>query len=463
VAVLPFLSRSPDTTDAYLAEAISEQIGSRLSRVGGLRVLSASAVSSQWRRTPDPVDAARALKVAWYVTGTLRRSTEELYAHVEVVRTASAEQAWSSPFRRQDDDLLALEGAVAESVVVAITGRLVRPAVTASTAGPRDKEAHRLFLMANALLTQRTAEAVIRAAKLYEEAVGRDSGHAAAWAGLGYSRVVQASWGTWATDMPRDSLPARARIAAGRALALDSLLPNAWQLRGAIGAWIDNDFNRAQADFARALSLDSLNPEVYQGLGVMYGADRLNLPDSAIKYLRQALALNPNLPNAWRHLGRVIARTGDLAGAEAVLDTTVGLGPWAPAHVERAWVRYLRGNGRGALEDLALSDRLAEFSDTVRHAIFQTLLGDSAEARRLVRTLPADAQHRLTATGLARVTLDIALGLHEAAMAGIRDMPAGLYTWASLHDPIYDPLRKDPEFQRVLRASKAAVRWDWRP
>jgi hypothetical protein len=75
IAVLPFSNRSADSSDAYLAEELPEQITGRLSRINQLRV-------------------------EWLVTGSLRRAGAQLSAGIELVRTATAEQAWSAPFRR---------------------------------------------------------------------------------------------------------------------------------------------------------------------------------------------------------------------------------------------------------------------------------------------------------------------------------------------------------------------------
>ena len=80
IAVLPFVNRSPDPGDAFLAEALPEQIQGRLARVSGLQPKSQTVVTAQWRRTPDPMETARVLHAAWFVTGTVRRSGQPLCA-----------------------------------------------------------------------------------------------------------------------------------------------------------------------------------------------------------------------------------------------------------------------------------------------------------------------------------------------------------------------------------------------
>lgn len=173
--MFPFGTRSLDSADAWLAEGLAEQIGSHLARRPQLRVLSTNAVAAQRQRTPDPLEAGRALKVRWVVTGTLRRVNAEIQARVEVALAASGVQAWSSSFRREDGDFALLEREIAESVAVVLVGK--RAALDGRVPLPdteTDPEAYRVFLIGNALLNRRTAETAVQAVASYEEAVRRD-------------------------------------------------------------------------------------------------------------------------------------------------------------------------------------------------------------------------------------------------------------------------------------------------
>ena len=477
IAVLPFVSRSPDSSDAYLAEAISEQIGSRLSKVPGVRVISAAAVAAQLRRTPDPVEAARSLKVDWYVTGSLRRSREELAAHTEVVHTATMAQAWSGPFSRHDDDLQALDGEISDSIRVAIVGETGAgtPVWSASTT-KRDPEAYRLYLLGNALMTRRTESSVRQAVEAYEQAVTRDPGFAGAWARLSLARSYQVLWITWDAGIPKDSVRLLSLEAANRAVKLDSLSAEAWLARAEGATSLEADFRSAQMSLERALRLDSLNPEIHERYGVMLGGEHLNELEAAKAHLRRALALEPGRPNTWRHLALVELHRGDLGKSEAVLDTTLRFGLWAPAFDDRAYVRYLRRNGHGALEDLAEADQLRGTFDTVSHAAYRLLAGDSLPAREQLlllaraRTsgplwLPAmsSGESRTQALPPAsnRAWLAMALGNRAGALSALEQLPIDSYTWAALHDPAYLPLRSEPRFQVLLKKNKAAIKWDF--
>ena len=462
IAVFPFDARSADSTDLWLAEGLSEQIGSRLARVPELQVLSATSVSAQLGRTPDPLEAAQALTARWVVTGQLRRAGNEVQVRTEVAVASNGVQLWSATLRRSDGDFQLLEAAVAESVLVVLMGRGTNPlAVATGRAEAVEPEAYRLYLLANAQLNRRTQETVAQAIQHYQEALRRDSGFAAAWAELGSARMIQSSW-RWETEVPRDSLPALARQGASRALALDSTLARGWSVLGQAASWADGDFTVAIPAFERAIALDSMDANIWHFFGTSLGADLANDLPRAEQYLRRALQLDPNLPNTWRHLGRVVAWQGRLAEGEAIMDTVLALGPWAPGHDSRAEIRFLRGNGAGALDDQRTADRLAGgVLDSFRLALYPIAMGDSQPARQWLAALPQGMgpmelmdQAMVSGNELAPAVMLVALGRRALALDFIERLTpsagAKAFIWGGLRSPHFAALRGDPRFARVL-------------
>jgi len=449
VAVFPFATRSADSADVWLGEGLSEQIGSRLARLSQVRVLSTNAVAAQQRSTPDPLQAGRALNVRWVVSGTLRHAEGAIHARVEVARAASGIQAWSSSFDRTDGDFEALQREVAESVAVVLVGRIApAPPTNPQATRATDPEAYRLFLIGNALLNRRTPETAMEAVANYQEAVRRDPQFAAAWAQLGAARIVQFSWSLWpAPDVPKDSLPALARHAADVALAVDSVNARAISVLGQIATWADRDFVTARREFDRALRLDSTDATIWHSYGVALGTDGANDLPASERLLRRALAIDPDQPNTWRHLANTVAWQGRLAEAEAILDTLVALGPWAPALYGRAYVRFLRGNGLGALDDLrAASAVTGNDPDAAAVALFSIATGDREPALGwLARGDTASANV---------ATINMALGRRQAALDALGKRKPGVGTWGLLHDPIFAPLQNDPRFVRMLEESR---------
>ena len=482
IAIFPFENRSPDSADAYLAEALPEEIFGRLARVQGLAVKSGTAVRAQWHRTPDPMAAARALRVQWFVTGTLRRAGRDLAVSAELVRAASGDGAWGAPFRRGADDLAAVEEQIAESVAVAVVGRLAPGQLSAlrrpATANP---EAYRLYLFGRTLANRRTPADIAAAARAFARATELDPTFAAAWARLAYARALEIQWGN-PERLPPDSLLPRARAAADRALSLDSTLAEAWTARG-YWAMLSSDLALAHAAFDRALRFDSLSAETNHIIGYMYGADILDLPEVARPYLRRALALDPDLRNTWRHLALTYRDEGRLDVAEALLDTALSRGPWPIGSGERSLVRFARGNAVGALADFDdwKQDTTMASGGWIGlgghwRTLYRVGVGDSTDARAFLAAAQAVADSGSRQAEAAVAIAAAVLGQHEAAIAALqrlRAMPPApnpqrcgpapcstdLFVWGLLHSPVLAGLRPDARVQTLFDDTRPTVPW----
>jgi TolB-like protein len=479
IAVLPFQSRSPDSADTYLADGMTEEVTNQLTHLGRLQVKARGLVAAQWRRTPDPFDAARRLNVAWFVHGNVRHVSGQLLVNVELVRATTGEEVWATRFPRRDADVFAVQAEVAESVAVQVGGRLTLGERAVFARRPtQNHEAYRLYLYGNSVLGRRTPADLREAVAAFERAVQLDPGYAAAWARLGIARNIQASWG-WEPQIGNDSLVAMGGSASRRALALDSLSADAWLAVGYADELAGMLWS-ARGAYEHAIRLDSLNPEAFHLYGTMYGQDcpsSLCLHDerAGAPLLRRALALDPTLRNTRRHLARWARDAGRLAEAEAMLDTALSLGPWAPGYVDRAVVRMRRGNVAGALADLdARFATDGDSSQPVRTEL-AVMRGDSAPARALLaRHREAADTSRSDAVNAAE--LAAALGLREEALATLehlRSRPARLVAecapgvpcsaaldvWVALHDLVYAPLSSEPRFQRLLEETRPRVPW----
>lgn len=478
VAVLPFANRSADTADAYLADELPEQISGRLSRIAQLHVTSATAVAAQWRRTPDALGAARALHVEWLVTGAFRRMAQQVSASVELVRTATGEQGWSSLFRRSDGDIAAIESQVAESVAVAVGGRLApTQAAALRRSTSRNPEAYRLYLYARSLTARRTVVDLDAAAQALERAVQIDPGFASAWARLAIVQGLQTQYGT-ARPVGHDSLMARARDAASRALAIDSIDADAWLAIGLWNALVPNP-GEAWRGLSRAEELDSLDADIEHAIGYLYSNDLLGLPAAGEPHFRRALALNPDLRNSWRQLGLTYWLRGRFAEAVAALDSALSRGRWLIGIEDRALVRYSSGDVAGALADQAAADSLGQvpLGDLdavpvdVRPLLYALATGDSAPARQ------AMAAPAVTASQLAgRALLASALHQPEVALAALQQLRAlpdsnaplcaprtpcstSLRTWRLLNVPLFGSLHNDPRFKQLREETRPRVPW----
>ena len=156
VAVLPMVSVSPDSSDAYLALGMTDEITSALSRVPGLRVASRSAASVAQSAGGAVSDVARRLGVAFLLEGTVQRSGDRLRVAVRLVDANDGFSAWSEVYDRSTADLLAVQADIASQIAAAVSED-VNGAGTAGASGDnegetRDPDAYNDYLRGHYLL-----------------------------------------------------------------------------------------------------------------------------------------------------------------------------------------------------------------------------------------------------------------------------------------------------------------------
>src|SRR2546426_3853209 len=117
VAVLYFDNASPDSTDDYLAEGLTEAIIAQLGEVGRISVKSRSAVRRfRGRNVPDPPVIGRTLGVAYLVTGSVQRADRALRVTIELAHATTGMRVWGDQFIGVDDSLFALQDDIARRV-----------------------------------------------------------------------------------------------------------------------------------------------------------------------------------------------------------------------------------------------------------------------------------------------------------------------------------------------------------
>ncbi len=284
VAVLP-MDVGSDTSHAYLADGLSNELTTKLSKVPGLAVRSYASAKSQ--RGESVKAAGKALDVASVLTASLSRSGTRLRVTASLVNTADENVIWSDTFEENDGDQFALQdrlvGAIAGALKISLSAA-TQP--VESGRATRSAEAHDLVLRSLYAADQFTDASLKSAVTLAEAAIARDSSYAEAWSALANA------WGLMADDFvrPTEIIP-RMKTAIERALALDPTLADAHAQRGNYLYWYQWDLPGATRELEQALQIDSTSLSAavtYTGL-----LKARSLQDSARRIAQRAARLNP--------------------------------------------------------------------------------------------------------------------------------------------------------------------------
>lgn len=244
-----------------------------------------------------------------------------------------------------------------------------------------------------------------------------------------------------------------ARTAARRAVSLDFELSAAHVARGHVLHNYDWDWEGALAEYGLAIDLNYNDAAAHHGLAHILA--QLGRHDSALKEVRIAAALNPRSMPTLLAVGAVKYYAGDYAGA---LDTLRAMGRLDPHNVLRhrltATVLDRLGRSAEAVEELARAFELAgqpALANGVRRAyaaqgldgalglVIQALIQKRASGAYEPAEHVAELYARLGQVEKAFEWLEIAFREHDTELNRLKV------------DPLFDPLRKDPRFNDLLK------------
>ena len=249
-------------------------------------------------------------------------------------------------------------------------------------------------------------EGVPKGKEIAQKAIELDAALAEGYIARGLARLDY----DWDWDGAENDYKKALELSPNSALALDSyatLLP----LRGR--------FDEAVVVQERALELDPLSPGLHADLGWIYFVSRQ--PNRAIPHFRKALDLNRNFHSARLLLAFSCQLSGKSTEAAAEFQRLAQLAPDLPI-------------AQGAL------------------GYFYAVTGRHEDARKVLAGLDPLARKRYV-THWARVIIYIGLGQKSLALDWLEKAceEHDGWIWSLSRDPWYDPLRKEPRFQALLK------------
>ena len=199
VAVLYFDNLSADTTDAYLADGLTEEVAARIGDIRRLMVKQASREGVRRLREASPdyrIPMGRAMAVRYLVEGSVRRAGPRVRVVARLVNAANGFRSWGQTYDRATTDLLSLQEDIATEVATAIAGQLAPAERSVLAERPTvNPEAHEHFLRGNYYLAKRSASSLARAVEEYEAASRLDPRFTRALARVAYAYALNVRYG----------------------------------------------------------------------------------------------------------------------------------------------------------------------------------------------------------------------------------------------------------------------------
>jgi TolB-like protein/Flp pilus assembly protein TadD len=266
IAVLPFENLSSDKENAYFAEGIQDEILTRLSKIGDLKVISRTSTQHYQSAPKNLREIAKQLGVAHVLEGSVQKSADTVRVNVQLINAASDSHLWSDTFDRKLTDILSVETEVAKTIADQLRAKLTGQEQEVIAAKVTDNaEAYDAYLrgLAYTLKTGFTPANSLGAQKYLKQAVQLDPSFALGWALLSY---VDASGYLTQSLQPTETLHEEARQAADTALRLQPKLGEAVFAKGFYHYACLRDYDTAVDYLEQAYHLLPNNSRIPQSL-----------------------------------------------------------------------------------------------------------------------------------------------------------------------------------------------------
>jgi serine/threonine protein kinase len=453
LVVLPFVNRSPDPSDEYFSDGLTEEIISDLASVKALSVISRTSAMRLKGTDKDVRTIGRELGVRYVLEGSVRKAGSSLRITAQLVDADADSQLWSEKYSGNLDDVFEVQERVAREIVKALGVTLSSDEDQRLSARPiQNIQAFELFLQARQEIRGFTSLA--HGKELVRQAMAIEGRTAPllwllAWADVSLVKVGLAD-------------PAILKQCAAQADALLAMAPEApygYGLHGYI-SFERGKHPESVRHFRAALERDRNDTDSMFWMIVAYW--NAGHAEAAEPLVQRMMAIDPLAAPSWSAAGVTEWYLGRFAQALAPLRRAVELDP--QAFMNRWTLGYtcaLVGELPGAAEE-------AKWCTT-----YAPQVPYSWQLESLVASLGGDPARGLAALAAVNTTpLDFHLSFHLAesfAMAGALEralavleeaVDKGFYAhgFMTKYCPFMAPLRGSPEFERIME--KARKRWE---
>jgi TolB-like protein len=295
IAVLPFENLSGEERYERLADGITEDIITDLSRFRDLFVIARNSTIVYKHKPTDVSQIACELGVHYVLEGSLQTDGKRVRVSAQLVDAATGSHVWSERYDRPLDDIFALQDEVTQTIAASLAsqyGAVARAGrQVARRKPPANLQAYECYLLGLESTDVLTEEGYKKAQELFQKAVALDPNFAGTYIGLAWSFNHAHDYG-WGES--RHELLAKWLAASKRAVALDPLDGEAHMTLGWYYQYTGY-FERARDEIQKALTLNPNNADMLVLAGGVLSW--LGKPEQAVEVAERSMRLNPLFPD----------------------------------------------------------------------------------------------------------------------------------------------------------------------
>jgi DNA-binding winged helix-turn-helix (wHTH) protein/TolB-like protein len=341
VAIKPFEALGDDPQAVLLAQGMTADLVTDLSKVYGLAVIGDAPAGGE----AGGDKPAGALPIRYLVSGSVQRIDQRLRLHVRLADAQSGQQLWSERYDRALTDFFAIQDELGPKILHMLPAKVSEAQLRRlAQRHTRNLEAYGHFQRAQSALLVRQKAENETAREMFRRAIALDATFARAYAGLAltYAADYRNQWsaeGTAALD--------RAFKLAQAAHEIDpDIAETYWVL-----AFVHLERREHEQALRYLETAVRLYPSFADGFALMGGIHTyIGRPEQSVPLLRTAMRLAPQASYLYfLLLGRAYLFMGDLEQARVNLEQALSRNPVnLESHIYMATLHVIAGNTAAA-------------------------------------------------------------------------------------------------------------------
>ncbi|WP_159948814.1 adenylate/guanylate cyclase domain-containing protein [Rhizobium sp. 18065] len=307
VAVLPFINVSGDKTHDHLADGLTDDLITELSRVSGLFVIARHSVFAITTTSGKVQDVAAELGVQYVLEGTLQQAGARLRINAKLIDAVTGLSLWAERYDREYANIFAVQDDVISKIISAMSVKLSEGERHRLARIPTENlEAYDYYLRAEQKgITYSDVETYRQTLSFYQKAIDLDPKFADAHAGI--ARVAVDVWRNdytylWSAAVARKI----AYDAAGQALKLAPDNARALAVL-ALLQLVDGRSAEAMASATQAVVAQPSDAEAFGNLALILAHTERH--EEAISEMEKAMRLDPSPSPSFQLLAGIVFYT----------------------------------------------------------------------------------------------------------------------------------------------------------
>ena len=294
IAVLPFTNLSRDKEQEYLADGISEDLITALSRIHWFFVIARYSSFSYKGEAADVTRIASELGVRYVIEGSVRKSGDRIRISAQLIDATTGHHVWAETYSRDLQDIFEVQDDMAQTIAGAVEPELsAAERERAVCTSPENLGAWEIYQRGLWHLWNFNRDDMAEAQRLFQQVHQLDPGFSPAYSFESYSHYLDTMLGF--SPAPEQSL-ALAHQAARTALARDDKDPAAYFAMGRV-CMMQGKHDDSVAALSRAIELSPSFALAHHGLG--FALVLSGRPEEGADELDKAMRLSPRDPVLW--------------------------------------------------------------------------------------------------------------------------------------------------------------------